>query len=902
MPPVPTKPKLKDKSSRMRDLAELECDGSNARGTEQKRNKGQRACAECTRLKIKCDKQIPCQSCHRRGCTALCPNGILPTGQGTRSIVAAMEYLYHQLTKTSERVRQLEDALSELQAKHSTELHPLLRPELLGASEHDDSVGPPSTHDPAVAENTPELVEALGTWSISDSGVSHFFGPTGGSHVSITPSHIDSEDFANNSSDSARDSKSLQLPQEIENLSLAFPFKPDQSSLNVENLVKAYLPTWRRARYLAEVYLDQVLASSLSVSKDHILSELLPAYYTGGVPHVAQAGINPHQLSLLLLIFAVGALLDPKQEPGNVWAEFYHRVARAAICLQSVIDQPSLETIQALRLLSIYNSVSGNELAGKETSIQTSWSLVALAAPLALRVNRDGLKWGLPDDITTTRRRLVFWELFVADVWDSLDSGRPPTLSLPYIDCQFPGGGSPHDKVHIGSDSRSWVFRFASYCVADVAARTLTSNPPSYSIILELDRKVSNFPVTPAAEEFAAAACGDVPAKPAGRDIPFTESVIRLIMSNAREAIIEYPTNPLQSPYTPSFLASYRASLTILRTIRLQYDLHPKLTAGLWRIWTYAFSAAIVFGTIVTHGPRSLMASSAMKELRDAHILFSKASSHSRRAQEALPIITKLMGKAENALFYARSDMPHELGQQWGVPDDTAAIFAGRTKIVFLKRQMTDRTSERSLNSDGSARQSRSSALVPQQQQSQVEPTVLQSYSREQLGLTGFKPSSSAAGVEQMQEVSTWDRTLYPGTSSQSTLIRPPRAPPQIPPHVPYSGYHPDHHRHDQHEHCPLTHSASSTVSYYGHALARTGVHYHQSHPQPHTSTYPRTDTQPQPLSGQCQPIQWHSPQFQPEQFAPPKLTQLGLVPQGLGLAQQWTSFMRDSGFFDGCG
>ncbi|KAI5997760.1 hypothetical protein EDC04DRAFT_3125432 [Pisolithus marmoratus] len=755
MPPVLTKPKLKDKSSR-RDLAELECDGSDARGTEHKRNRGQRACAECTRLKIKCDKQVPCQSCRRRGCTALCPNGILPTGQGTRSVVAAMEYLYRQLTKMSERVQKLEDALSELQAKHSTEPHPLLRPELVGASQHDDDVGPPSTHDPAVAENTSELVEALGTWSISDSGVSHFFGPTGGSHVSITPSHIDSQNPTNNSSDSARDSKSLQLPQEIENLSRAFPFNPDYLTLNVENLVKTYLPTWQRACYLAEVYLDQGMALSLSVSKDHILSELLPVHYTDGVPHVTQAGNNPHQLSLLLLIFAIGALLDPKQEPGNVWAELYHQVARAAFCLQSVIDQPSLETIQALRLLSIYNAVSGNELAGKETSMQTSWSLVALTAPLALRVlssqDRDGLKWGLPDDITTTRRRVVFWELFVADVWNSLDAGRPPTLSLPYIDCQFPGGGSPHDKVHIDSDSRSWVFQFASYCVADVAARTLTSNPPNYSTIRELDRKVRNFPVTPAAEEFAAAACGDVPAKPAGRDMIFTESVIRLIMSNAREvlllyihrsyfvqAITENPTNPLRSPYAQSFLASYRASLTILRTIRLQYDLHPKLTAGLWPIWTYAFSASIVFGTIVTHGPRSLMASDAMKELHDAHHLFSKASSRSRRAQEALPIITKLMRRAENALLYARNDMPHELGQQWDVSDDTADIFAGRTKIVYSKRQTTGRMLERSMNSDGSARQSSSSALVPRQQQSQVEPVVLQSYSRGQLGSAGLQ-------------------------------------------------------------------------------------------------------------------------------------------------------------------
>ncbi|KAI6041871.1 hypothetical protein EDC04DRAFT_1134585 [Pisolithus marmoratus] len=62
MPPVPTRTRLKHKSSR-RDLDEFAFDDSHTREIEQKRNSGQISCAECRRLKIKCDKQIPCQSC-----------------------------------------------------------------------------------------------------------------------------------------------------------------------------------------------------------------------------------------------------------------------------------------------------------------------------------------------------------------------------------------------------------------------------------------------------------------------------------------------------------------------------------------------------------------------------------------------------------------------------------------------------------------------------------------------------------------------------------------------------------------------------------------------------------------------------------------------------------------------
>jgi hypothetical protein len=40
-----------------------------------------------------------------------------------------------------------------------------------------------------------------------------------------------------------------------------------------------------------------------------------------------------------------------------------------------------------------------------------------------------------------------------------------------------------------------WQFKFASECVAEVAARTLTAEAPSYATIMELDKKVREFPL-----------------------------------------------------------------------------------------------------------------------------------------------------------------------------------------------------------------------------------------------------------------------------------------------------------------------------------------------------------------------------------------------------------------------
>ena len=84
----------------------------------------------------------------------------------------------------SERIRQLEDALCDLQSQHSTELHPLLREDLLGVDHKDDDpfIPPDESGTPS---HPAEMLDTFGTLSINDHGISRFFGPTGGSQVSI---------------------------------------------------------------------------------------------------------------------------------------------------------------------------------------------------------------------------------------------------------------------------------------------------------------------------------------------------------------------------------------------------------------------------------------------------------------------------------------------------------------------------------------------------------------------------------------------------------------------------------------------------------------------------------------------------------------------------------------------
>ena len=94
-------------------------------------------------------------------------------------MLAATEHLHHRISRLSARIRELEDALAKLQAERSADPHPLLHEDLI--EEEDSSM----VDGEGTAGRVTDAIDALGTLSISDNGISRFFGPTGGSEVRI---------------------------------------------------------------------------------------------------------------------------------------------------------------------------------------------------------------------------------------------------------------------------------------------------------------------------------------------------------------------------------------------------------------------------------------------------------------------------------------------------------------------------------------------------------------------------------------------------------------------------------------------------------------------------------------------------------------------------------------------
>jgi len=97
--------------------------------------------------------------------------------------LAATEHLHKRIAKLSGRIRLLEDALAAVHAKHSSEPHPLLHEDLISVDEQDGELDGFGEEPNGPPPQTGEVLDSFGTLSISEHGISRFFGPTGGSEV-----------------------------------------------------------------------------------------------------------------------------------------------------------------------------------------------------------------------------------------------------------------------------------------------------------------------------------------------------------------------------------------------------------------------------------------------------------------------------------------------------------------------------------------------------------------------------------------------------------------------------------------------------------------------------------------------------------------------------------------------
>ncbi|KAJ7077455.1 hypothetical protein C8R44DRAFT_826138, partial [Mycena epipterygia] len=601
------------------------------------------SCAECRRLKLKCDKTVPCSRCKRRGCATICPNGSLIT-----------EKLHTKVATMSDRIRQLEDGLSILQATVANEPHPLLTHPLFNVKsafgadgeeglhindgDHGNENGARSAQD----REFKEYIDAVQTSTTrGNSGVT-YYGRTAGSEVKNPPS-------PSGPARAATSSPSISPYQAtVASFASSFPFSSSATRLDLDYL-KGRLPPYTESLRLSELYLAQSPWFFGPVMRAQVTDEILPLWFPDETSRRKPKDTSPkplgsaHELALIYAIFCIGALGDAdlsfshnttevdalqanSKEPHD--SEYYYRLTKAALTLEPILaGPPNVAMVQTLALIAIYEV----PCAGENT-IARAWPVFGLVTKLAQSVHRDCAKWPLnltPAEVQ--KRRALFWELFIADCWQALATGRLPTFSLSFVDCELPQDA-----------------RYGAECLSAVVQGTLTAQAPTYSLILELDGKGRDV-------EYAT--------DPAPEGLSLPQNMNHFMRINYRHstllyihrcffthAVLNHPSDPLKSPYGPSFLAGDRSACELLESLRLQFNAFPAEIARFWPLWTHAFSSAIMLSSIVIDAMKSKVAPVALLELGQACELFQEAAKicPKLRAAQLVPILQRVSKQAEH--------------------------------------------------------------------------------------------------------------------------------------------------------------------------------------------------------------------------------------------------------------
>lgn len=680
----------------------------NARESNDKatrRIKGEIACAECRRLKIKCDKTVPCSTCIKRGCSALCPNSTIPPGESSRFVLAATDHLRKKMTTLEARMHALEDALAIAQAASSDQLHPLL------TSFHDDDNDNDEAEESASKAQKPSeegepaaLSESLGALHIDERGAARFFGPSGGAEsLLLTAKGLEQTASSETRRPQLEELDDSYLPEEIKICYQAFPFPPSRVVPGtVLPTIEGFLPSIDRAIEVCETFMEHLTWMFQIVTRRQVIKELIPAIYKQ-----VDASYGPHELALLLIVLGIGTLVDLSQPPYSLEAQHYYKLSRAALALQPVLGEQSMITIKVLHLMSIYNGMSG-----KESNLEQSYALLDLASQVAMRIgfHLDPSLWGITGK-EAYDRRVYFWNLMGGVLWQSLVTGRPPSVLTSYIDCRIPTAEDEElfqrDEYPLGFGI--WGFRVSSECIIPIIKATLAVKPPPYETILELDHKVRDFVHTAKTGQASTS-------RTATSMATFVRSHYQdlLLMFLHRgffaHAMSENSVDPLSSTYGHSVLVAYSSACTVLDDTKAQYQENPMLCPRIWRMWSLAFSAAVIIGTVAIRGVHLNLRPPALEQLESACVMFQGAAEISSRAARAFPVLQIMLQKAFKAREHYSQQRTLVVTQKQ--PDDELSIFGGQARLVS-ETLPTSSDSVRSSEQSGQ-RELRSADLVDQ--------------------------------------------------------------------------------------------------------------------------------------------------------------------------------------------
>ncbi|EIW63909.1 uncharacterized protein TRAVEDRAFT_157688 [Trametes versicolor FP-101664 SS1] len=616
------------------------------------------SCAECRRLKLRCDRKVPCETCTKRGCAALCPDGQLITGgKGTRQAVADVEDLKNKIDQLKGRSAALENALRTIQAAISDEPHPLLREGENGAGSGGSAAESPSSSHangspgdiPALSADEEDVLDAFGTLTLGLRGETRFFGQTSRSEYLIhAPERLSASEVPLPRLSAAMvDEANKELDVPLVNCDIAME-------------MMKMLPPLSQACQLGETFLEFGKFLWYPLPRKYIFDDIISVIYHSPKDESCNVA-TLHLMSLLWIIYALATLYDPNTPPYAVEAQEYYLLSRVALRFAPPAHDTTLTAIQTMIYMTQYLEMSDCEPA--HTGSHKAWMQIGQAVKLghSIGLHVSSSRWRLCEDASLHRNQ-VFWQLFTQDTWLSFGFGRPPSINLDFVDCEIPkepdtvSASSEQDKREAGFHVWTWQYTKLLYSIMTTA---FGAKQPGYAKVMELDRKVRDFPVPSSLR----VQCGAVE-EPAPTTALNEQRLLATLLKETTllnlhrpyfsQALNDLPEDPLRHKYGPSVMAIYRSAWRIFASTRCAYKAVPNISSRMGIIWSHALSGSIVMCLLVTRAPSSNLARCSLNELDKLCELFEEAASQCQIASNNLEVIRKLRKQAHDAINKAQ--------------------------------------------------------------------------------------------------------------------------------------------------------------------------------------------------------------------------------------------------------
>ncbi|KAH8826488.1 hypothetical protein DL96DRAFT_1816810 [Flagelloscypha sp. PMI_526] len=718
------------------------------RATISRMTRGLVACAECKRMKLKCDKKV----CLSHGSSSISlaqlyigalqhlrskrmlshlvsrpttmvditvaqlsasfpslqsPTGTLSSRQASRAILvegSSGRRSQDVIAGLRERNLQLEDALAIAHSHISKDIHPLLAESPKRRPQDDLDVD--------------KVTEVLGTLTVGDAGEFKYFG-----HSAMTePLHqaISAEDKLT----SSRVLPRQDLDSVVESFSTQIPVGSPLSMESFVSTILRDLPPKNRAWTLCRSYYEGFPMYTMPIQQTELVQGYLRPIYKYLEDSRANqnlalplTALHPHRCALVFFTFALGAWLDLTQEHYWVEADRYFQIGISCLSMQSILYSPEVASVEALYFFISYNELRG---VASTSTISPSWTILSLACKIGqgLGLHRDPARWDL-DNTTVQHRRWLYWELVSMEVLHGLLTGRPLSIRPSYVDTELPDdvvSTDAHGELLQGFFR--WKHAAVRDCYLGVAETLLAATPVKYEVVLELDRKVR-------AKEIPAHLNRILVNAEDGPNLTLPEfmhtcilgafrsmMILAIHRSHLTEALKDLSANPLKSRYAPSFLASYRAASWIVKSFYGAHRRFPALFARLYYPWTGGFffffknfidkinshfllslvlTAAMVLGSIAIHAPSSLVGNGPLEELRVASSMFREAAAQavSQRTKNGAKIVQNILAKAEEAQVARSVSDADVVHSGIAIPstnygDDELAIFGGQARLFAV--------------------------------------------------------------------------------------------------------------------------------------------------------------------------------------------------------------------------